>query len=83
VARETCSELVELECAAPTEIAAERLRSRGAADVSDATPEVATAMATTADEWPSAQTIDTTASPDVTLAESETIVRDRLAPAAA
>jgi uncharacterized protein len=80
VARETCSELVELECTAPTEIAAERLRSRGAADVSDATPEVATAMATTADEWPSAQTINTTASPDVTLAQSEVVVLELLGP---
>ena len=80
VARETCSELVELECTAPTEVAAERLRSRGAADVSDATPEVATAMATMVDEWPSAQSIDTTTPPDVTLAQSEVVVLELLGP---
>ncbi len=78
LARETCSELVELECTAPTEVAAERLRSRGAADVSDATPAVAAAMASTADSWPSAQTIDTTTSPDVTLAQGQVVVRERL-----
>jgi aminoglycoside phosphotransferase family enzyme/predicted kinase len=78
VARETCSELVELECTAPTEIAADRLRARGAADVSDATPAVAAAMAATADKWPSAQSIDTTTTPDVTLAASEAHVRRQL-----
>ena len=77
-ARETCSELVEFECAAPAELAAERLRSRGTADVSDATPAVAAAMANTADSWPSAQTIDTTTSPDVALAAIEAHVRERL-----
>jgi uncharacterized protein len=79
VAGETCSELVELECTAPTDVAAERLRARGAADVSDATPAVAAAMAGVADRWPSVQSIDTTTPPEVTLAQSEIVVRDRLA----
>jgi uncharacterized protein len=78
VAHETCSELVELECTAPTEVAAERLRSRGAADVSDATPAVAAAMAGAADRWPSAQAVDTTTSPDVTLHAAEAHMRERL-----
>ena len=78
VAQETCSELVEIECTAPAEVAAERLRSRGAADVSDATPTVAAAMANTADSWPSAQSIDTTTPPDVTLTQGQVVVRERL-----
>ena len=77
VAQETCSELVEIECTAPAEVAAERLRSRGAADVSDATPTVAAAMANTADSWPSAQSIDTTTPPDVTLTQGQVVVRER------
>jgi uncharacterized protein len=78
VAQETCSELVELECTAPTEVAAERLRSRGAADVSDATPAVAEAMTAIADPWPSARRIDTSAPPDVTLAQGQVVARERL-----
>jgi predicted kinase len=78
VARETKSELIELECTAPTEVAAERLRSRGAADVSDATPAVAAAMEATADPWSSAHLIDTTAPLDVTLAQGEDVVGDQL-----
>jgi predicted kinase len=78
VAQETCSELVELECTAPTEVAAERLRSRGAADVSDATPAVAEAMTAIADRWRSARRIDTSAPPDVTLAQGQVVARERL-----
>ena len=78
IARDTCSELVELECMAPTEVAAERLRSRGAADVSDATPAVAEAMTAIADPWPSARRIDTSAPPDVTLAQGQVVARERL-----
>jgi aminoglycoside phosphotransferase family enzyme/cytidylate kinase len=80
VARQTSSELVELECTAPTEVAAERLRerARAAGDVSDATPAVAAAMATTADAWPSARSIDTTTPADVTLAHGDALVRDML-----
>jgi len=76
VARETSSELVELECTAPTEAAAERLweRARAAVDVSDATPMVAAAMAATADPWPQAESIETTTPVNVTLAETEALV---------
>jgi aminoglycoside phosphotransferase family enzyme/predicted kinase len=86
VARETYSEFVELECRAPTEVAAERLRERAhaASDASDATPGVATAMAATADPWPSAHVIETTTTaPDVTVTEAERVVREQLAALAA
>jgi aminoglycoside phosphotransferase family enzyme/predicted kinase len=80
VARETSSELVEVEATAPAEVAAERLRerARAAGDVSDATPAVAAAMAATADAWPSARSFDTTTPKDVTLAQGEAVVRDEL-----
>jgi aminoglycoside phosphotransferase family enzyme/predicted kinase len=80
VARETTSVLVELECHAPPEVAAERLRerSRTRADASDATPAISEAMAATADAWPSALVIDAAASSDVTLSRAEAVVRDRL-----
>ena len=63
---------------APTEVAAERLRSRGAADVSDATPAVAAAMANDGGPLAFGAPIDTTAAPDVTLAQSQVVVRERL-----
>jgi uncharacterized protein len=80
LAHDTCSELVELECTAPSEVATGRLRQRArvAVNVSDATPAVAAAMAATADPWPQAESIDTTARPDVTLARAEAFVRERL-----
>lgn len=80
VARETFSELVEMECTAPADAAAERLRerARAGADVSDADPAVAAAMRTTADPWPSARSIDTTKPVDATVAQAEAVVRDEL-----
>jgi uncharacterized protein len=80
LARHTRSELVELECAAPSEVAAGRMRqrARAAVNVSDATPAVAAAMAATADPWPQAESIDTTAPMDVTLARAEAFVLERL-----
>jgi aminoglycoside phosphotransferase family enzyme/predicted kinase len=60
VATETASELVELRCVAPAELAAERLLSRPASDPSDATPDVAAVMAQRARPWPEAREIDTT-----------------------
>jgi hypothetical protein len=60
-AETTASELVELCCAAPVSVAAERLALRAAAgfDPSDATPEIARRMAEHADPWPSAYPVDT------------------------
>jgi uncharacterized protein len=80
VARDTSSELVELECGAPTEVTAERFRERAhaATDASDATPGVAAAMAAAAHPWPSTHVIKITTSLDVTLTRAERVVRDQL-----
>jgi len=80
LARETFSELVELECTTPTEVAAERLRerARAAVDVSDATPTVAAAMGATADPWPSAQQIDTSETVAVAAERAEDVIRSAL-----
>jgi uncharacterized protein len=76
VAHATCSELVELECTAPSDTAGKRLRERARAgtDTSDATPDVAATMAAVADPWPAATVIDTTASADDTLARGVDVV---------
>lgn len=65
VARRTSSDLVELCCVAPSGVRAERLAARAAerADPSDADASIADAMASEADPWPSAVSIDT--APDV------------------
>ena len=61
VARRTSSDLIELRCEAPADVAAARIaeRRRRGGDPSDATPEVAAAMAAAADPWPGAVTVDT------------------------
>ena len=63
VARATASDLAELECVAPTAVAEARLRRRlaGGRDASDATPDVAAAMAIRFDPWPVASVVDTAA----------------------
>lgn len=65
VAASTASDLVELECHAPPELAARRIESRRAdgVDASDATVEVARRMALTRRSWPSAIPVDTEHSP--------------------
>jgi aminoglycoside phosphotransferase family enzyme/predicted kinase len=80
VARETCSELVELECSAPSDTANKRLRDRARAgtDASDATPDVAATMAAVADPWPNATVIDTTGSTNDTLARGVDFVQSQL-----
>lgn len=52
---------MELRCDAPAEVATDRIerRHKQGGDPSDATVEVATAMAAIADPWPSAVRIDT------------------------
>jgi uncharacterized protein len=76
VAHDTSSELIELECTAPHDVSAERLRerARAAADVSDATPAVAAAMAATADPWPSAQQIDTSGTVAVAAERADDVI---------
>jgi aminoglycoside phosphotransferase family enzyme/predicted kinase len=80
LARETASELVELRCAAPPAVAAERLRHRAAAatDVSDATPEIAAAMAERENHSFSALTVDTAGSFETTFATATAHVRGAL-----
>jgi predicted kinase len=66
----TSSDLIELRCELGQTEAAARLAARvpAAAYASDATAEVAAAMAATADPWPSAITVDTSGSPAQSLA---------------
>jgi aminoglycoside phosphotransferase family enzyme len=80
LARDTFSELVELECTAPTEVAAARLgdRAEAATDVSDATSAVAEALAATADPWPSAREIDTSETVAGAAEQAEGVIRRSL-----
>jgi aminoglycoside phosphotransferase family enzyme/predicted kinase len=61
LASATASDLLELRCQLDRREAVGRLRQRAAtdSDVSDATPEVADAMARMADPWPEAVVVDT------------------------
>jgi hypothetical protein len=72
VAKATSSELVELRCDAPADVAAGRIdrRRKQGGDPSDATVEVATAMAASADPWPSAVRIDTAGEIGAALAQA-------------
>lgn len=70
VAADTASELATLCCVAPADVAAARMVRRAAtavADASDATPDIAAAMARDAPPWPDATTIDTAGSPEASL----------------
>jgi uncharacterized protein len=60
-AHATASELVEVRCTAPDDVAERRLRERRRPDAhgSDATVEIARHLARTADAWPTATPIDT------------------------
>ncbi len=72
VARATTSELVELRCVAPPAVASARMadRRRVGRDPSDADPQVAADMAAEADPWPSAIEVDTSGSPQQSLARA-------------
>jgi predicted kinase len=59
VAHTTSSDVVELRCTAPEEIAIDRIRSRTTEDPSDASPAVAHAMRARADPWPEAIVLET------------------------
>lgn len=67
IARETESDLVELRCDVPLEVAGWRIAGRGDSDPSDATPRIAKLIADSADPWPSARTIDTRGRPDASV----------------
>lgn len=79
VAAGTSSELVELRCSLPAGEAARRIAARTAAgdDPSDATPEIAVAMASAADPWPLATTIETSGSPDASLSAALAAIQHR------
>jgi uncharacterized protein len=72
VARATSSDVVEFRCEAPRDLAATRIRDRAerGSDPSDATPEVAAAMAAAADPWPTAGPIDTSGQPEEALEQA-------------
>ncbi len=59
VAAATDSELFELRCTVPDDVASYRMRTRTRPFGSDATPTIAAAMADGADPWPAAHTVDT------------------------
>jgi len=61
IAAETSSELTELCCRAPRALAEDRIekRRRQGTDPSDATAEIALALSTIADPWPTSATVDT------------------------
>jgi aminoglycoside phosphotransferase family enzyme/predicted kinase len=69
IADRTATDLVEIQCSAPPDITALRMRRRLGAggDPSDATPEIAAQMSLTQDLWPTAAVVDTSSGPDETL----------------
>lgn len=67
VAGATASDLVALRCDVAPAVAAARVAGR-VGGASDATPEVAAAMAADFDPWPDAVTVDTSGAPAVSLA---------------
>lgn len=73
-ARASHSEIVSLQCVAPRELAAQRMRTRRGSS-SDADPDIAAAMSADADPWPAAIEISTTGTPGETL----TLALDALA----
>jgi aminoglycoside phosphotransferase family enzyme/predicted kinase len=72
VGGDTVADMVELECRAPAALAVERIRRRQIAggDPSDATPEIAAAMAAETAPWPTAVSIDTSQAIENTLAHA-------------
>lgn len=76
LATSTAVELTELRCTAPPAVVEARIISRAASghDASDADGAVALAMAAVADPWPQADTLDTTAAPDVVVRSALTAI---------
>jgi predicted kinase len=71
MAASTSTDVVEILCQAPTDVATERIRARGrrGIDPSEATPEVAAAMASRFDPWPNATVVRTDRSLTESLAD--------------
>jgi aminoglycoside phosphotransferase family enzyme/predicted kinase len=65
LAAETASDLVELRCVAPRDVAVARITARAAAggDPSDADAGIAKAIAATSDPWPTSTALDTAVEP--------------------
>lgn len=80
-ARNSHAELVELRCMAPSELAAARIETRRAAgrDPSDATAEIAFALADVTDPWPGAVDIYTTGTPETSLEQARQALATRAA----
>ncbi|MEV0466760.1 AAA family ATPase [Nocardia tengchongensis] len=75
LAARTSSDVIELRCECPPQVAAARIESRPAGD-SDATGAIASALATIARPWPAAIPLDTTAPFDATLARATQVWND-------
>lgn len=69
LAEETSSELLQVRCSVPSEVAMARIRAR-VGDASDATPEVAATLAESFDLWREAVDIDTSTTPEEALART-------------
>jgi predicted kinase len=76
LADEASADLVQVRCDAPVDVAAARidLRLDAATDASDADTEVATAMRSRFDPWPTASTLSTLAAPADVLAAAVDLV---------
>jgi aminoglycoside phosphotransferase family enzyme/predicted kinase len=76
LAGDTTSDVIEVRCDVPREVAAERIRRRQATatSASDATEEIAKAIAGSFDDWPEAHTVDTRRSPATCTDEVEALV---------
>ena len=70
------AELAEIRCALDPEAAAARVAARAAAGggASDATPEIARALAARADPWPAAHTLDTGGAPESVVAGARALL---------
>lgn len=69
LAKDTSAELIALRCVCPREMAAARIRDRAPGE-SEATPEIADALAAAAHPWPEATVLDTSQHLDQTLTEA-------------
>jgi len=77
LAEATAADIVELRCEAPETVMATRIadRTRAGTDASDASPEIARALAARADPWPSATTVETSGPVEATLSAARRAVR--------
>ncbi len=81
LASRAAAPLLEIRCTCPSEVAARRIeaRSRRGTDPSEATVEVAGALAARFDHWPEATDLDTTDPPDAVAAQAEAAHRELVA----